>query len=118
MKITTTFRDMPPSTGLQQAAERWVTRLEQVYDRIVDCQVTIERPRHHLNGSPFQVRIALSLVPGACLTVVQSSKDVYVAVADAFRALRKQLLDHVAKLRVLASPPGGHHASLVANKTS
>src|ERR1041384_6707261 len=117
MKITTTFRDMPPSTGLQQAAERWVTRLEQVYDRIIDCQVTIERPRHHLAGS-FQVRIALSLHPGASLTVVQSSKDVNVAVAAAFRAVGKQLLDHVGKLRALASPAGGHHASLVANKTS
>lgn len=118
MKITTTFRDMPPSTGLQQAAERWVTRLEQVYDRIVDCQVTIERLRHHLPGSPFQVRIALSILPSANLTVAQSSKDAYVAVADAFRAARKQLLDHAPKLRIIASPPGGHQASLVANKSS
>lgn len=117
MKITTTFRDMPPSTGLQQAAERWVTRLEQVYDRIVDCQVTIERLRHHLHGSPFQVRIDLAL-HGANLSVAQSSKDAYVAVADAFRAARKQLLDHAPKLRVIASPPGGHHASFVANKSS
>ena len=117
MKITTTFRDMPTSAGLQQAAERWVTRLEQVCDRIVDCHVIIERPRHHLHGSPFQVQIALTVL-GANLPIPpQTSKDAYVALADAFRAARKQLLDHVAQRRDFAkAPAGGHHVGLVASK--
>jgi len=69
MQISTTFRDMPPSPALQAAAERWVARLEQVFDRIVACHVAIEKPhRHHLHGSPFQVNITLT-VPGANLAV-------------------------------------------------
>jgi len=118
MQISTTFRDMSPSASLQAAAERWVTRLEQVHDRIVGCHVTIEQPhRHHAHGSPFHVHIALA-VPGATLAVShQISKDPYVALGDAFRAARRQLLDHVAQLRgFVKSPARDHHAGLVAFK--
>lgn len=118
MQITTTFRDMPPSASLQAAAERWVGRLEQVHDRIVDCHITIERPhRHHAHGAPFQVHIRLG-VPGDTLAVShQTSKDAYVALADAFRAARRQLLDHVAQQRAFVkAPPGGSQAGLIAGK--
>jgi len=118
MQITTTFRGMSPSTGLQLAAERWVGRLEQVYDRIVDCHVIIERPRRHLlHGSPFQIHIAIA-VPGDNLAVShQTDKDAYVALADAFRAARRQLLDHVGQRRdFIKAPAGGHYAGFVANK--
>jgi ribosome-associated translation inhibitor RaiA len=91
------FHDIPPSAGLQAAAERWVSRLEQVYDQIAGCFVTIERPhRGHLSASPFQIRITIG-VPGTRLSVAhQSSKDAYVAIADAFRDARKQLLEFAA----------------------
>jgi ribosome-associated translation inhibitor RaiA len=118
MQISTTFRDMPPSPSLQAAAERWVGRLEQVYDRIVACHVTIERPhRHHLHGSPFQIHIAIA-VPGENLAVShQTSKDAYVALGDAFRAARRQLLDHVAQQRdFVKAPSGGRYAGFVASK--
>jgi ribosome-associated translation inhibitor RaiA len=118
MQISTTFRDMPPSASLQAAAERWISRLEAVHDRIVGCHVTIERPhRHHAHGSPFQIHIAIA-VPGANLAVShQTSKDAYVAVADAFRAARRQLLDHVAGQRDFVKPPAGvRYAGLIADK--
>ena len=118
MQITTTFRDMPPSPALQAAAERWVARLEQVSDRIVGCHVTIEKPhRHHLHGSPFQVHIVLA-IPGAHIAVSnQPNADAYVALADAFRAARRQLLDHAGAQRDFVKPPtGGRYAGFVASK--
>jgi ribosome-associated translation inhibitor RaiA len=118
MQIITTFRDMPPSPSLQAAAERWVARLEQVSDRIVGCHVSIEKPhRHHLHGSPFQVHIVLS-VPGAHIAVSnQPNLDAYVALADAFRAARRQLLDHADAQRGFVKPPaGGRYAAFVASK--
>lgn len=118
MQPTTTFRDMPPSPALQAAAERWVARLEQVSDRIVGCHVSIEKPhRHHLHGSPFQVNIVL-VVPGAHIAVSnQPNADAYVALADAFRAARRQLLDHVDLQRGFVKPPaGGHYTGFVTNK--
>ena len=118
MKITTTFRDMPTSAGLQQAAERWVTRLEQVCDQIEGCQVTVERlHRHHLYASSFEVHIALVLAD-TNLVVTQTSKDAYVALADAFRAVRRQLLDQVSQTRVVKPPGAGHFAGFAASKST
>jgi ribosome-associated translation inhibitor RaiA len=118
MKMTTMFRDMPSSPSLQAAAERWLTRLEQVCDRIVGCHVSIEKPHHHrLHGTPFQVNIVL-VVPGAHIAVTnQLNEDAYVALADAFRAARRQLLDHIKIQRdFVTAPAGSSHAGFVASK--
>jgi ribosome-associated translation inhibitor RaiA len=118
MQIITTFRDMPPSPSLQAAAERWVARLEAVFDRIVGCHVSIEKPhRHHLHGSAFQVNIKLA-IPGASIAVSnQLNEDAYVALADAFRAARRQLLDHARVQRgFVKAPAGGRYAGFVASK--
>ena len=118
MQTITTFRDMPRSPALQAAAERWVARLEQVSDRIVGCHVMIEKPhRHHLHGSPFQVNILLS-VPGGNIAVTnQVSQDAYVALADAFRAARRKLLEHVdAQRGFVKAPAGGRQDGLLASK--
>jgi len=94
MQITTTFRDMSPSAGLQAAAERWIGRLEQIHDRIVSCHVTIERPQRQ--GSAFRIHIAISVAGGDLEVSHQGGKDdAYVALADAFRTARRQLLEHV-----------------------
>ena len=118
MQTSTTFRDMAPSPALQAAAERWMARLEQVSDRIVGCHVSIEKPhRHHLHGSPFQVNIVL-VVPGANIAVSnQPHEDAYIALADAFRAARRQLLDHVDLQRgFVKAPAGGRYTGFVASK--
>jgi ribosome-associated translation inhibitor RaiA len=118
MQTTVMFRDMPPSPSLQAAAERWVTRLEQVCDRIIGCHVSVEKPHHHrLHGSPFHVNIVL-VVPSAHIAVSnQVNEDAYVAVADAFRAARRKLLEHSALQRDFVKPPsGGHYDGFVATK--
>jgi ribosome-associated translation inhibitor RaiA len=93
MQIATTFRDMTPSPALQAAVERWASRLDHVSHRIVSCHVSVEKPhRHHLHGSAFQITVIVT-VPGSQITVSnQPHEDPYVAVADAFRAARRQLV--------------------------
>lgn len=110
MQLTTTFRDMPPSPALQAAVERWAARLEQVSDRIVGCHVAIEKPhRHRLHGSPFVIHIALA-VPGFHIAVSnQPSLDAYVALGDAFRAARRQLLDRGGTQRHFTRPSIADH---------
>jgi hypothetical protein len=116
MQLTTTFRDMPPNPSLQAAAERWVARLETICDGVAACHVTVSKP-HRNHGTPFQVHIAL-MVPGANMAVPNHANvDGYVALADAFRAARRKLLDHVGLQRGFArSPAGGSQAGLVARK--
>ena len=98
-------------------------KLDKYFDRITSCRVMVEAPhRHHRRGDPFHVRIELG-VPGKELVVGHEPtlhaitshddeaqrrkdleiegphKDVYVALRDAFKAMRRQLQDYVHCLR-------------------
>ncbi|HET7502437.1 MAG TPA: HPF/RaiA family ribosome-associated protein [Kofleriaceae bacterium] len=118
MQVATTFRDMVPSPALQAAAERWAARLEHVSARIVGCHVSVEKPhRHHLHGSPFQINIVLDVPGGQIAVTNQTHTDAYVALADAFRAARRQLLERTDLQRnFVKGPAGGHYTGFVANK--
>ena len=103
--VEITFRDIEKSDAVETRVRDWVDKLERVYDRITRCEVTIGQPHHrHRKGNAFSVTIRLT-VPGG--EVVSSHdpgpdgahEDVYVALRDAFLASRRQLEDHVRKLR-------------------
>ncbi len=118
MQVETTFRDMLPSPALRAAALRWAARLEQVSDRIVGCHVSIEKPhRHHLHGSGFQINVVLTVPGGQLAASNQTHPDAYVALANAFRAARRQLLHHVDLQRhFVKGPVGGRYTGFVASK--
>jgi ribosome-associated translation inhibitor RaiA len=90
-----TFRGMAPSPAVEATVATWVERLEHIHDRIQHCHVWIDLPhRHRRHGTPFQVKIALA-VPGAQAVVTHDEEtDVYLALANAFLAARRQLQDH------------------------
>jgi ribosome-associated translation inhibitor RaiA len=89
---------------MEASIKSWVARLEHSYDRIQRCSVHVEVPhQHQRHGNLFHVRIALT-VPGREIAVSREPEldpgheDVYIAIADAFRAARRQLQDH-ARIR-------------------
>ncbi|MDB4958414.1 MAG: HPF/RaiA family ribosome-associated protein [Myxococcales bacterium] len=91
---------MSSSSSVEASIRRWVARLEHNYDRIQRCSVIVEHPHnHHRHGNAFHIRIDLT-VPGREIAVSRDPErdpgheDVYVALADAFRAARRQLQDH------------------------
>lgn len=103
--VEITYRDIEKSDAVEARVRDWVDKLERVYDRITRCEITIGQPHHrHRKGNPFSITIRLT-VPGG--EVVSSHdpgpdgahEDVYVALRDAFLASRRQLEDHVRKLR-------------------
>lgn len=98
MQIPTeiTFHGIEHSDAVEAAIQRWVSRLEHVYDRITKCGVVASQPhKRHRHGSEFQVSVVLE-IPGSEVTVTHMAhEDIYVAIADAFRAARRQLQDHV-----------------------
>ena len=103
MQIEITFRGMTPSVSAEMSARRWIERLTKVYANIVGCRVVIEIPhQHHERGNQFHVRIEL-VVPGQVLSVThdpaEGHEDVYVAISDAFRAVRRQLQSYAAVRR-------------------
>jgi ribosome-associated translation inhibitor RaiA len=63
---------------------------------MIKCGVTISQPhKRHRHGSEFNVSVVLE-VPGGEIAVTHvRHEDIYVAVADAFRATRRRLNDLV-----------------------
>lgn len=97
--VQITFLGMERSTAVEAQVQRWVDRLGRTSDRLLRCEAWIEKPhRHNRKGNTFRVRVELA-VPGKTIVVSDTGLDhthenAFVAVADAFRAARRQLHDH------------------------
>lgn len=123
LPVQTTFRNMDPSDAVVARIQEEANKLDKYFDRITSCRVMVEAPhRHHRRGDPFHIRIELG-VPGKELVVTHEPavrtalkhdeeghrskrqeveaphKDVYVAIRDSFKAMRRQLQDYVRCLR-------------------
>lgn len=98
--LDVTFRDMESSDAVIAAAQRWANRIGKLDTRIERCSVVVSRPhQHHHKGQQFRIRIEL-VRPDQTIAVARdpgldgAHEDIYVALADAFRAARRQLQDH------------------------
>ena len=119
LPVQTTFRNMDGSAAVAARVQEEANKLEKYFDRITSCRVIVEAPhRHHRRGGLFHIRIELR-VPNKELVVAHEPtlkheerrdwhkhlevegphKDVYVAIRDAFKAIRRQLKDYVRCLR-------------------
>ena len=103
--IEITFRGMDPSPALETAVRERAGLLEQFCSEIIGCSVVVEAPhRHHHKGNLFHLRIDVT-VPDKEIVVKrspdehQAHEDPYVALRDAFDAVRRQLEDYVRKRR-------------------
>jgi cold shock CspA family protein/ribosome-associated translation inhibitor RaiA len=105
LPLQITFRGIPPSEAVEAKIREYADKLDQFYDRIMDCRVMVEAPHHHhRKGNLFHVRIDLT-VPGGELVVKrdppqhQSHEEVNVAIHDAFDDARRELEDYARRQR-------------------
>ncbi len=90
------FHQLDQSDAVETSVQRWVARLERLYDRITKCTVTISQPhKRHRHGGEFCVNVVLDVPGGEIAASHLRHEDIYVAVADAFRAARRQLAAHI-----------------------
>lgn len=123
-----TFRDLEKSEALEARIRDQVDKLGQFYSGIHSCRVTVEKlHKHQSQGQHFQVRIDIKTtdherVAGRDPDQNQAHSDVYVAVRDAFKAMRRQLEDQVHKqqgqVKHHAQRPHGHIVDISADRTS
>jgi len=116
LPIEINFRQMEPSEALETRIREKIQGLEQLYDRIMSCHVVVELSnKNHHQGNLFHVRIDLR-VPGKELVVSRDPKnhaheDAYVAVRDAFDAMKRQLKSHARvqrqDVKTHETPPHG-----------
>lgn len=97
--VEITFHKMEGTDALRADIESYAHKLEQFAPELIHCQVVLEPAEHrHHKGNRFVARIRVTL-PGGELDVGQtpsgdtSHEDAYVAIHDAFDAMRRRLQD-------------------------
>lgn len=97
------FRHLDRSDALEAYIRERAEELDQFYSEIMHCEVLVEEDhKHHAQGNLFHVRVDVT-VPGKELVVRRephahhAHEDAFVAVRDAFDAMRRQLEDYARK---------------------
>jgi ribosome-associated translation inhibitor RaiA len=101
MQVSVTFEGLPSSQALQSDIEQHAKRLEHFAPRLLACHVTVRNSEgRHRQGNRYLVHVRATLPggefeAGSTAEPDRSHEDPYVAVRDAFDALRRQLEDFV-----------------------
>ncbi len=105
LPIQITFRHMDSSQTIEGKIREYAAKLDRFHDHIMSCRVVIEAPhKHHHKGNLYHVRVDVT-VPGDEIVVSRepdlhhAHEDPYVALRDAFDAVRRRLEDHVRRRR-------------------
>ncbi|MBI3773402.1 MAG: HPF/RaiA family ribosome-associated protein [Gammaproteobacteria bacterium] len=121
-----TFRHMEASSAMEDAIRNRIAELDQFHHHIMSCRVVMEpESRHSQSGNIYRVRIDVT-VPGRELVVSresgmnQSHADAYVAIRDAFDAMRRKLDEDVQRrqgeIKHHDTPPHGKIVELSARE--
>lgn len=121
--LQVTFRNIDASPTVEDRIRERARELERFFDHIISCRVVIEAPKRRHHGDLYHVRIDLK-VPGREIVVKRdppeqhAHEDIYVAVRDAFDAVRRRIEDHARRRRGDVKshdvPAHGSVASLIA----
>ena len=105
LPLQVVFRNMAPSAAVEAAIRERAEKLETFGERIMSCRVAVELHHHrHQQGNLYHVRVDLKL-PGEEIVASRepaehhAHEDVYVAIRDAFNAVRRQIENHVRRRR-------------------
>ena len=97
---------METSAAVEANIREKAAKLEQYYDQIMSCRVVVEAPHAHKHqGKLYQVHIDLGVPDGELVVSHEhhhkdsAHEDVYVAIRDAFDAMKRQLEDYARKRR-------------------
>ncbi|MCC9624382.1 HPF/RaiA family ribosome-associated protein [Thalassospira sp. MA62] len=102
--VQITYRDVDQSDALDERIHYKVEKLEETFDNMTSCHVTVERPQGaRTPGNRFAVHFGIN-VPGKEIVVKRDSadhahEDVYIALKNSFQAARRQLQEYVEKSR-------------------
>ena len=95
--IEVTFHQIEHDRAVENAVHRWVARLEGTQLDIRRARVRLERIGRRRTGACLE----LTLGGGRTVIATAGHEDAFVAVADAFRGARQQVLSN----RRLAAAP-------------
>ncbi len=98
------FPDFEPSDAIRADIEKYLSKLEELFNRIISCRVSVRAPHRHQRKHNYHVHIHLE-IPGEDLIVNNDSErnlapsNMHVAIRNAFRALHRQLRRRVKSMK-------------------
>jgi len=122
-ELQITYRNMKPSTEVEKWIRAEAAKLDTLYTRVMGCRVAVELPhRHHKRGSPYHIRIDLTVPHGEIVVKREPSlnararhlgereskkqaevkaphKQLRQAINDAFKAAGRRLQDYARRQR-------------------
>lgn len=96
--IDVSFVNHSHDHSLEGAVHRWVARFEGMRFDVRGATAVIERS----GRKETRVGLTIMLAGGACSTAASTHTDPFVAVSDAFRAVRRDLLAPSAAVTTVA----------------
>lgn len=118
LPLQISFRNMPPSEAVEASIRRHAEKLEHFTGDIISCRVIVEPAhKHHRQGNLYHVRVDVKLpgtelVTGRERDLHHAHEDVYVAIRDAFEAMKRRIEDQVrlrrGQVKHHESMPSGH----------
>jgi ribosomal subunit interface protein len=106
LPLQVVFRDMARSDAVEADIRKHAAKLDQFCDRIMSCRIAVEASAEHKHqGKLYSVHIDVK-VPDDEITSTRhhEHEDVYVAIRDAFDAVKRRLEDYVRRQRGQAKP--------------
>jgi cold shock CspA family protein/ribosome-associated translation inhibitor RaiA len=98
--LDVTYRNVEKTPSIDDLIATKVEKLEEVCDHITACHIAVERAHTHpSHGSPYRVRINLTVPPGHELAIAKNPSEgvqyesLESVMRDAFDAARRQLRD-------------------------
>ena len=99
LELQIALRDIARSEAVEADIRKHVEKLELVCDRMISCRVTVEAPAQHRHqGNLFSAHVDVK-VPGEEIASTRhhEHEDLYVAIRDAFDAVRRQLEEYTRR---------------------
>src|SRR3989304_1803670 len=97
MPLQIAFRNFERSESVEAKIRERAEKLDKYCDHIMGCRVVVEEQhKHHQRGNHFHVRVDVTVPDGELIANREPDEhhaytDVYVAIRDAFDAVRRQL---------------------------
>ena len=96
--IQITIKDELVSPAIETKIREKTEKLHRFYNRITSCRVVVEScQKHKHQGKLFTICIDVTVPGKEFIANKNQNEDVYIAMADAFNAITRQLEEHSRK---------------------
>jgi len=106
LPLQITARNISLSGAQETVIREKAEKLNRFSDSIMACRVMVEAPHlHKKKGKLYNVRIDLTVPDRELVVKREENEDIYVAIRDAFDAMRRKLQDLPRRSRGEARSP-------------